>query len=50
MRIMDDAMAVEGGIWVVATAGFSGHAAADGKGAPARGGSPCGVRQLRGSP
>jgi hypothetical protein len=50
MRIMDDAMAVEAGNCVMATDWFSEHAAADGKGASTRGGSPCAVRQLRGSP
>jgi hypothetical protein len=40
MRIMDDAMAVEAGNWVVATAWFSEHAAR----IALRG------RQLRGSP
>jgi hypothetical protein len=50
MRIMDDAMAVEVGSCVVATAWLSEHNAADGKGASTRGGSPCAVRQLRGSP
>jgi hypothetical protein len=50
MLIMDDAMAVEAGSRVVAAAWFSEHAAAGGNGASTRGGSPCAVRQLRGSP
>jgi len=47
---MGDAMAVQAGRCVVATAWFSERAAADCKGASARGGSPCAVRRLRGSP
>lgn len=40
---MDDAMAVEAGNCVVATAWFGEHAVAGGKGASPRGGSPCAV-------